>query len=98
MIRVGVINYCSMFINKGVVGGPFGPSREGPGVRQKMASDTKQMIKGRKKKKKRRGKGKKKQKGRRKRREKKKREKKKCEKQKGRRKMRKIWKEIQKCS
>ena len=48
-----------MFINKGVAGGPFGPSREGPGVRQKMASDTKQMIKGRKKRKKEGGKGKK---------------------------------------
>ena len=49
IIRVGVINYCSMFINKGVAGGPFGPSREGPGVGHKIVSDTKQMTKKRKK-------------------------------------------------
>ena len=36
---------------KGVFGGPSGPSREGPGVGHKIASDTKQMTKERKKKK-----------------------------------------------
>ena len=47
-----------MNINKGVIAGPSGPSREGPGVGEKRASDTKQMIKGgKKKKKKKRGKG-----------------------------------------
>ena len=35
---------------KGVPGGPSGPSREGPGVRHKIVSDTKQMKKERKKK------------------------------------------------
>ena len=45
-----------MFINKGVAGGPFGPSREGPGVGHKIVSDTKQMTKEREKKKKMSGK------------------------------------------
>ena len=36
---------------KGVSGGPSGPSREGPGVGHKVASDTKQMTKERKKRK-----------------------------------------------
>ena len=35
---------------KGVTGGPSGPSREGPGVGHKIASDTKQMTKEREKK------------------------------------------------
>ena len=34
---------------KGVPGGPSGPSREGPGVGQKIVSDTKQMTKEKKK-------------------------------------------------
>ena len=37
-------------ISKGVPGGPSGPSREGPGVRHKIVSDTKKMTKERKKK------------------------------------------------
>ena len=41
---------------KGVFGRPSGASREGPGVRQKIVSDTKQMTKERKTKKKRSGK------------------------------------------
>ena len=41
-----------MMMIKGVFGGPSGPSREGPGVGHKIASDTKQMTKERKKKKK----------------------------------------------
>ena len=39
-----------MPLTKGVFGGPSGPSREGPGVGHKIVSDTKQMIKERKKK------------------------------------------------
>ena len=31
--------------SKGITGGPSGPSREGPGVRHKIVSDTKQMAK-----------------------------------------------------
>ena len=38
-------------VNKGVFGGPSGPSREGPGVGHKIVSDTKQMTKEGKKKK-----------------------------------------------
>ena len=36
--------------NKGVSGGPSGPSREGSGVGHKIVSDTKQMTKEREKK------------------------------------------------
>ena len=36
---------------KGVYGGPFGPSRDGPGVGHKIVSDTKQMTKEKKEKK-----------------------------------------------
>ena len=43
----------SIIFNKGVPGGPSGPSREGPGIRHKIVSDTKKMTKkGTKKKKK----------------------------------------------
>ena len=47
----------TMHTSKGEIGGPSGPSREGPDVGHKMASDTKQIIKKRRKKNKRRGKG-----------------------------------------
>ncbi len=43
-------------INKGVPGGPSGPSREGPGVGHKIVSDTKRMTKETEKKKDMRGK------------------------------------------
>ena len=46
----------TLFISKGVFGGPSGPSWEGPGVGHKIVSDTKQMTKERKKKKKMSGK------------------------------------------
>ena len=42
--------------NKGVFAGPSGPSREGPGIGYKIASDTKLLSKGEKKKKIRKGK------------------------------------------
>ena len=44
--------FSPILTNKGVFGGPSGPSREGPGVGHKIVSDTKQMTKERKKKKK----------------------------------------------
>ena len=42
----------SIIFNKGVPGGPSGPSREGPGVGHKIVSDTRQMTKEREKKRK----------------------------------------------
>ena len=46
------MGYGRCLVGKGVLGGPSGPSREGPGVGHKVVSDTKQMIKERKKRKK----------------------------------------------